>query len=172
MRVQAIVCQTLCRTTDGKGRVAAVEVMINSLLISDLIFKGEVHEIKEIIAKSRELGIAYGLGSLTASKGGQLAFNIGGSFTVGGELTVVGLVSGAKGDEKITLKLPTEFTLLEGALTQPVPAGEKGEDGKIRASPVTWRIKANAHGPFPIRVELSSGPSQVKRVVIHKNLIF
>ena len=34
-----------------------MEIMINSPLISDLIFKGEVHEIKEIIAKSRELGM-------------------------------------------------------------------------------------------------------------------
>ena len=39
------------------GRIAAVEVMINSPLISDLIFKGEVHEIKEIMRKSRELGM-------------------------------------------------------------------------------------------------------------------
>ena len=42
---------------DGKGRGAAIEIMLNSPLISDLIFKGEVHEIKEIMAKSRELGM-------------------------------------------------------------------------------------------------------------------
>jgi twitching motility protein PilU len=42
---------------DSKGRVAAVEILINSPLISDLIFKGDVHEIKEIMAKSRELGM-------------------------------------------------------------------------------------------------------------------
>ncbi len=42
---------------DGKGRAAAFEVMLNSPLISDLIFKGEVHEIKEIMKKSRELGM-------------------------------------------------------------------------------------------------------------------
>ena len=40
-----------------KGRIAAVEVMINSPLISDLIFKGDVSEIKEIMKKSRELGM-------------------------------------------------------------------------------------------------------------------
>jgi twitching motility protein PilU len=34
-----------------------VEIMLNSPLISDLIFKGEVHEIKEIMKKSRELGM-------------------------------------------------------------------------------------------------------------------
>jgi twitching motility protein PilU len=37
--------------------VAAIEIMLNSPLISDLIFKGEVHEIKEIMRKSRELGM-------------------------------------------------------------------------------------------------------------------
>jgi twitching motility protein PilU len=42
---------------DGKGRVAAIEIMLNSPLISDLIFKGDVHEIKEIMKKSRELGM-------------------------------------------------------------------------------------------------------------------
>src|SRR6267143_419362 len=42
---------------EGKGRAAAVEVLLNSPLISDLIFKGEVHEIKEVMKKSRELGM-------------------------------------------------------------------------------------------------------------------
>ena len=37
--------------------MAAIEIMINSPLMSDLIFKGEVHEIKELIAKSNELGM-------------------------------------------------------------------------------------------------------------------
>ncbi|MEW6132552.1 MAG: PilT/PilU family type 4a pilus ATPase [Pseudomonadota bacterium] len=41
----------------GGGRAAAVEVLLNSPLIADLIFKGQVHEIKEIMAKSRELGM-------------------------------------------------------------------------------------------------------------------
>ena len=42
---------------DSKGRAAAIEILLNSPLISDLIFKGEVHEIKEIMKKSRELGM-------------------------------------------------------------------------------------------------------------------
>ena len=49
--------QRLIAKKDGKGRVAAVEVMLNSPLISDLIFKGEVGEIKETMKKSRELGM-------------------------------------------------------------------------------------------------------------------
>jgi len=42
---------------DGKGRAAAVEILLNSPLVSDLIFKGEVSEIKEIMKKSRNLGM-------------------------------------------------------------------------------------------------------------------
>jgi twitching motility protein PilU len=42
---------------DTKGRCAAVEIMLNSPLVSDLIFKGDVHEIKEIMKKSREIGM-------------------------------------------------------------------------------------------------------------------
>jgi twitching motility protein PilU len=57
LNIRAIVSQRLIPKKDGKGRVAAVEVMLNSPLIADLIFKGEVHEIKQIMAKSRELGM-------------------------------------------------------------------------------------------------------------------
>ncbi|WP_148715077.1 PilT/PilU family type 4a pilus ATPase [Chitinolyticbacter meiyuanensis] len=57
LNLKAFVSQRLVPHRSGKGRVAAVEVMLNSPLISDLIFKGEVHEIKEIMKKSRELGM-------------------------------------------------------------------------------------------------------------------
>jgi twitching motility protein PilU len=51
------VSQRLIPLKEGKGRVAAIEIMLNSPLIADLIFKGEVHEIKAIMSKSRELGM-------------------------------------------------------------------------------------------------------------------
>lgn len=57
LNLKAIVSQRLIPHISGKGRVAAVEVLLNSPLISDLIFKGDVHEIKEIMSKSRELGM-------------------------------------------------------------------------------------------------------------------
>jgi twitching motility protein PilU len=57
LNLKAFVSQRLVPHVSGKGRVAAVEVMLNSPLISELIFKGEVHEIKEIMKKSRELGM-------------------------------------------------------------------------------------------------------------------
>ena len=57
LNLKAFVSQRLIPMKDSKGRAAAVEILINSPLISDLIFKGDVHEIKEIMAKSRELGM-------------------------------------------------------------------------------------------------------------------
>lgn len=57
LNLKAFISQRLLPRREGKGRVAAVEIMLNSPLISDLIFKGAVHEIKEVMAKSRELGM-------------------------------------------------------------------------------------------------------------------
>jgi twitching motility protein PilU len=57
LNMKAIISQRLLKKVDGKGRVAAIEVMLNSPLIADLILKGEVHMIKEIMSKSNELGM-------------------------------------------------------------------------------------------------------------------
>jgi len=57
LNLKGVVSQRLIPLKEGKGRVPAVEVLLNSPLISDLIFKGEIHEIKEIMKKSRELGM-------------------------------------------------------------------------------------------------------------------
>jgi len=57
LNLKAVISQRLLPLKEGKGRAAAVEVLLNSPLISDLIFKGEIHEIKEIMKKSRELGM-------------------------------------------------------------------------------------------------------------------
>lgn len=55
--MKAIISQRLIRTEDGKGRRAAVEIMLNTPLISDLILKGNMHELKAIMTKSSELGM-------------------------------------------------------------------------------------------------------------------
>ena len=55
--LRAIVSQRLVRTEDGAGRVAAVEILINSPSISERIFKGDFTELKGIMSKSRELGM-------------------------------------------------------------------------------------------------------------------
>ena len=57
LNLRCMVSQRLIPLRDGKGRAAAIEVLLNSPLISDLIFKGEISEIKEIMKKSRELGM-------------------------------------------------------------------------------------------------------------------
>ena len=57
LNLKAVISQRLIPVKEGKGRAAAVEVLLNSPLISDLIFKGEIHDIKEIMKKSRELGM-------------------------------------------------------------------------------------------------------------------
>lgn len=55
--MKAIISQRLVRTEDGRGRRAAVEIMLNTPLMSDLILKGNFHELKEVMSKSRELGM-------------------------------------------------------------------------------------------------------------------
>ncbi|HAB44057.1 MAG TPA: type IV pili twitching motility protein PilT [Acinetobacter sp.] len=55
--IKAVISQRLIRTEDGKGRRAVVEILQNTLLVSDLIRKGEFHELKTIMARSRELGM-------------------------------------------------------------------------------------------------------------------
>jgi twitching motility protein PilU len=57
LNLRAVVSQRLIPVKEGKGRAAAVEVLLNSPLISDLILKGEIHGIKEIMKKSKELGM-------------------------------------------------------------------------------------------------------------------
>ncbi|WP_018915160.1 PilT/PilU family type 4a pilus ATPase [Thiomonas sp. FB-6] len=57
LNLKAIVSQRLIRLEQGKGRVAAVEVMINSPLIAEKVLNGEVGDIKDVMKKSRELGM-------------------------------------------------------------------------------------------------------------------
>ncbi len=56
LNLRAIISQRLIRRVDGRGRVAAIEIMLNTPLIADHIFKGEVLELKEAMVKSREQG--------------------------------------------------------------------------------------------------------------------
>lgn len=57
LNLRALISQRLLPRKGTKGRIAAVEVLLNSPLISDLIFRGEVHEIKDVMKRSRELGM-------------------------------------------------------------------------------------------------------------------
>ena len=57
LNTKALISQRLIPRETGVGRIAAMEIMLASPLISDLIFKGEVGQIKEIMAKSTRLGM-------------------------------------------------------------------------------------------------------------------
>ncbi|WP_374510368.1 PilT/PilU family type 4a pilus ATPase [Niveibacterium sp.] len=57
LNLRGMVSQRLIPMKDRKGRVPAVEILLNSPLISDLIFKGEIAEIKDLMKRSRELGM-------------------------------------------------------------------------------------------------------------------
>jgi twitching motility protein PilU len=55
--LKSIVSQRLIRTADGKGRKAAIEILLHTMTLADKIREGQFHEIKSIMAKSRELGM-------------------------------------------------------------------------------------------------------------------
>ena len=55
--LRAIISQRLIRTQDGKGRVAAIEILLNTPTVAEKIFKGEFHELKGVMNKSREQGM-------------------------------------------------------------------------------------------------------------------
>ncbi|HET7395511.1 MAG TPA: PilT/PilU family type 4a pilus ATPase [Gammaproteobacteria bacterium] len=57
LNIRGLIAQRLIKKQDGKGRAASMEIMLNSPLIADLIFKGEVAQIKEIMSKSNQLGM-------------------------------------------------------------------------------------------------------------------
>jgi len=57
LNLRALVSQRLLPRREGKGRIAAVEILLNTPLVSDMIFKGEVGEIKEVMKRSREQGM-------------------------------------------------------------------------------------------------------------------
>jgi twitching motility protein PilU len=57
LNIKGMISPRLIPTKDGKGRAAAIEIMLNSPLIADLIFKGEVNQVKTVMSKSRELGM-------------------------------------------------------------------------------------------------------------------
>ena len=57
LNLKGMISQRLLPRENAKGRVAVIEIMLNSPLVSDLIFKGEVGEIKEVMKRSRDIGM-------------------------------------------------------------------------------------------------------------------
>jgi twitching motility protein PilU len=78
LNLRGLVSQRLIPLKDGKGRCPAVEIMLNSPLISDLIFKGEVVEIKELMKRSRELGMqTFDQALFDLYEGGKISYEDG-----------------------------------------------------------------------------------------------
>lgn len=57
LNLKGMISQRLLPRQEGRGRIAAVEIMLNTPLMADLIFRGEVGELKELMKRSRELGM-------------------------------------------------------------------------------------------------------------------
>ena len=75
LNVKALISQRLIPKKDGKGRAAAIEILLNTPLIADMIFKGEVNSIKGVMAKSRDLGMETFDGALfTLYEAGQISY--------------------------------------------------------------------------------------------------
>jgi twitching motility protein PilU len=75
LNIRALISQRLIPKKDSVGRVAAIEIMLNSPLITDMIFKGEVNSIKEVMSKSRELGMETFDGALfKLYESGEIAY--------------------------------------------------------------------------------------------------
>ena len=75
LNLKAFISQRLIPRKDGKGRGAAIEILLNTPLVSDLIFKGEVHALKEAMAKSRKLGMqTFDQALFDLYEGGQISY--------------------------------------------------------------------------------------------------
>ncbi len=76
LNLKAIVAQQLIPTPDGKGRRAVVEVLINTPLVSDIIRKGEVHELKPLMSKSGEVGMqTFDQGLFNLHQAGEITYD-------------------------------------------------------------------------------------------------
>ncbi|MEP1742767.1 MAG: PilT/PilU family type 4a pilus ATPase [Kangiellaceae bacterium] len=75
LNLRAIVAQQLIPTPDGKGRRPAIEIMINSPLVSDHIRKGELHLLKDLMSKSNEQGMqTFDQSLFTLFKSGEVTY--------------------------------------------------------------------------------------------------
>jgi twitching motility protein PilU len=75
LNLKGIVSQRLLPREEGKGRVAAVEIMLNTPLVADMIFKGEVAELKELMKRSREHGMqTFDQALFDLFEGGQVTY--------------------------------------------------------------------------------------------------
>lgn len=152
--------------------MANIELMKDGQLDRDsaVVMYWDEKEMKP--GAKRTLGFTIGLGGHSVQEG-VIGLSVGGSFMPGGELTVVALVGDPQAKQTITLELPKEFSFVDkSAATQDIPAGQKMPDGRIRPSPVTWRIRSTVAGNFDLQVRTSAGGRQRHRVNIKTGALF
>lgn len=124
--------------------------------------------------KTRELGFSYGLGDI-AGRSESIGLSVAGNFAVHGEVSVVALIAEPRVGQYATIAFPQgAFMLLDGfPAKQLVPTTqEKTADGRPRASPVTWRLRCNRDGNFPITVTTSDRLEVIRRIRIKQSGIF
>jgi hypothetical protein len=119
----------------------------------------------------REVGFAYGLGTVASGEaGGHLLLSLGGPLARGAEFTLTALVHDPQPGEQLTLELPRGLHLAGGTAQQavpPVPAGAARP-----ASIVTWRIGADDDGRHELLVHSSLGAAQKQSVSIRTRGVF
>jgi hypothetical protein len=124
----------------------------------------KVLKAKGTDGSKRVVGFAYGLGDLTSS--GKLSLTLNKSVAKGEEFTVTALVSDPAAGEKVAIKLPEDFEVVEGEKTQSVP--QLAPNATSRQSPVTWKVRAKATGRYPIQVDLVGTKTSAKKSVTVK----
>lgn len=124
--------------------------------------------------ETRDIGFSYSIGNLAAQTE-KIGLTVGGSFTVNGELSVVALIAQAEKGQTATIEYPPgAFNMMEGYSEKQnvTPSVEKTADGRLRASPVTWRLIAQRDGTFPITVRTSDGLEATRKITIRRSSIF
>ena len=118
----------------------------------------------------REMAFSYGLGNV---KGGKLGLTIGGTLAVNREMTVIAYVADPKPGEEAILEVPKGFELLGGSTAkQAVPPAERAANGKLRPSPITWRVRPTVDGRHTLTVTTTNALSVSQQVTIRKKGIF
>ncbi len=119
---------------------------------------------------TREVGFAYGLGSVAASAGGKLALTVGGAFVRGGDFTVTAYVTDPQPGQRLTLRLPGGLQVREGSAEQAVPPVATEASRPI--STVTWKVRAAERGEHTLQVTSNTGSEQSQKVTIRQRSIF
>jgi hypothetical protein len=109
-----------------------------------------------------EVGFTYGLGEFEGG-GGKIGLSSSNFASVNSDFSISAIVNDPKEGETITIELPDGFSLVEGKLTQAVPAPT---DKAINRSTITWVVKPSKVGKKVIKVKTNKGATQSKRITV------